>query len=564
MINSIATGSGFATAKTETAALLSGGGFSPLGGGTVNFGGSLTKAEQVDAANQLSLLERQAVATKAAGLAARDFTQEGGAVARAASSMGIAAGDAGGRLAALGGTLASTGALGLGVGAAIVAMGGLYLGTKSIIEIAEANDGANRSLAQAYQYLGQAVPTQQIDQFIEKNRAFLPSIAEAKNSFASLARAGMDFKEQQRVMNDAIDLAAAKHIDLTTAVNTLLMAESGRATGLLQLGINVREIIDPHKDLAAATREASTADREKVAADRSVQEELTRLHDKTSVSQNDLMHLQDLKARDVAATQKQTDAHQALATARQLVNDKGDKFNSILDQLEPKIARARDTTTPLEQSTAKLSNDWQELANTAGPMLIPILDQVAQALDRGFKGIQAAQGPSNDSFWQGVQRSATSTGLSLQVWYIQTFLTDPAGLAWAKANWPAAYRELFGGSDAPPAKPSPLVPSAGPGSVEAAKRAQQILAASGQDIGPSTPTAGSSIVPPIVQAQLDAQRAAHEDAARLEAINNRIVGHLMSIDRNTASPPRLYVTIQDMSRGAASITARVLRQASQV
>ncbi len=263
----------------------------------------------------------------------------------------------------------------------VLAIGGLVTAGKSAIEIADANEKADKSLGQAYKQLGEAVPTKTIDTFIEKNKAFIPSIADVKEGFATVARAGMDNTMQQRLMNDALDLSRAHNIDLASAINTLLMAESGRATGLLQLGINVREITDPQKELTKAIKEQSIAQEEKRMADRRYQEELVRLHDKRSQTQNDLMALEDLARKDQLATNKLTDANQNLAVAQQLVNEKGDRFKSILDQVEPKIVGARANLSKLSQDVSTLNTDWQKLANDAGPALISALDSSVNFID---------------------------------------------------------------------------------------------------------------------------------------------------------------------------------------
>src|SRR5690348_13609743 len=110
VINSIANTAGFATAKAELSAL-AGGGFSPLGGGTVNFGGSLTREEQAVAASQLSTYE---VRAKGAASATRELTTEFNSGARAASALGSQGAEAAGRLGALGSVMSSGGALGVG------------------------------------------------------------------------------------------------------------------------------------------------------------------------------------------------------------------------------------------------------------------------------------------------------------------------------------------------------------------------------------------------------------------------------------------------------------------
>jgi hypothetical protein len=127
--------------------------------------------------------------------------------------------------------------LGLGAAAGIL---GLEL--KSVFENTEAQDAATRNLAQAYGYLKEAVPTKEIQGFIDKNAQFIPSMYAVENGFASLARAGFNNTTQMRLMNDALDLSVAKGIPLEDAVATLTKGSLGLSRGLMDLGISQKDI----------------------------------------------------------------------------------------------------------------------------------------------------------------------------------------------------------------------------------------------------------------------------------------------------------------------------------
>src|SRR4029077_5547076 len=114
--------------------------------------------------------------------------------------------------------------------------------SKSAMDNAKQNEAANKDLAQAYATLKEKVPNQEIDAFIEKNQRFISSMYGAKEGFASLARAGFDNATQLRLMNDAMDLAAVKHISLNQAVEVLIKAYSGNVRGLIDLGFNQKDV----------------------------------------------------------------------------------------------------------------------------------------------------------------------------------------------------------------------------------------------------------------------------------------------------------------------------------
>ena len=61
----------------------------------------------------------------------------------------------------------------------------------------------------------------QIDQFIKSNREYISDQSEVITNYAKLTRAGLAVTEVQRVMNDAVNLSALKHISLSEAVDLL-------------------------------------------------------------------------------------------------------------------------------------------------------------------------------------------------------------------------------------------------------------------------------------------------------------------------------------------------------
>jgi len=362
-----------------------------LGGYTTTYGGALTAQEEHYARLQLS--------SKEFAGAERDITAEASSAARAMGALGSEGAHAMDRLVALGGTMSMGGPLGIGIGAAIVGIGaGIEVG-KSFIDNADQQEAASRNLAAAYATLGKAVPTEAINAFITDNQKFLPNMYEAENAFASLARAGFKTSDQYRLINDAIDLSAAKHISLTDATNDLIVAHSGNTRALADLGISFKDIVNPQKDLEKATKDAGIASKEKQAADRALQEELQRLHDKHTVTKEDLMHLQDLRDRDTAATQKNTNAQQDLAIAQAEVAAGGDKFNEMLVQLEHNDKGARESVSALTEAHNKLSIEWDRLSNQVGPPLEAVVSDVVGGFADFIDGLEKAPW---DKFGKGI------------------------------------------------------------------------------------------------------------------------------------------------------------------
>jgi hypothetical protein len=336
-----------------------------------SYGGSLTQQEAAYARLQLSTTE--------ATVAERDFAAIGGDAARAMGAMGAEGARAVDRFSALGGAMTMGGPWGLAIGGALVGAGAMIEAGHSMIENADQNEAAQKSLEQAFTSQGRNLKDYQgsIDSFLHTNRDYISNQYEAKNAIAEIARSGADWQQTQRLMNDALDLSAAKHISLSEATKVLIDAENGRAMGLLDLGINIKSIEDPQKEIAKSTREVETATREHTRATQELQKWEDNHHERSTLTAADLITEQQLKDNVTGSTQKLTDAQSALALSHKELADKGDKNSQMLDQVEAKTDHARDTVSKLTIAHNELSASWDDLSNKAGP---PLEDALAKIL----------------------------------------------------------------------------------------------------------------------------------------------------------------------------------------
>ncbi|HXI96341.1 MAG TPA: hypothetical protein VNG04_09450, partial [Candidatus Acidoferrum sp.] len=304
---------------------------------TASYGGKLTAQEAAYARLQLS--------GGAAAAAERGVAAEANAAARAAQAMGAEGAKAFERMAALGGAVTGAGGFGLGIGAAVIGGGvAIELG-KSMIDNADKNETAQRGLEQAFQSQGKSLFDYQgqIDSFLNKNRRFISDQYEVKDAFATATRAGNDWGTTQRIVNDALDLSAAKHISVKAATSVLVDAEKGRTMGLLDLGIATKDIVDPQKELEKATTAATKAGEQKQAADRSLAETQVRLAEKHHISNSELMHLQDLQKRAANTTgPAHEQALRTLSEAQVRVADSHRITQSELMHLQDVQAKATD------------------------------------------------------------------------------------------------------------------------------------------------------------------------------------------------------------------------------
>jgi hypothetical protein len=231
---------------------------SSAAGGGFNVTGQVEASSLGAAESQIAALGQAGIAVdglkvKAQGLHAAevDLESQANAAARATRAMGIEAGGAIDRLTALGAVAGMGGPLGVGITVALAGLLGYVEVVKSAIQNSDSLAAATQNLGQAYASQGQILEQQGgwIDGFLQKNAKYIDNQYAARDSIAELTRAGLSQSEVQRVMNDAIDLAALKHISLSQAVTTLNDAEHGRMRGLIDLGVTTSKYTDVNGNL---------------------------------------------------------------------------------------------------------------------------------------------------------------------------------------------------------------------------------------------------------------------------------------------------------------------------
>jgi predicted nucleic acid-binding Zn-ribbon protein len=322
--------------------------------------------------------------------AERDVTKEADSMARALGSAGDQGAKAISRFESLGGVLASSGAMGLGIGAALVGTTALIAGGKAAIDNADTLEKSTLLLTQAYDSQGQSLQNQGywINQFLDTNRKYIDNQYAARDSIASLVRAGYDQVTVQRIATDALDFAAAKNISYATASTELNLALQGNTRGLRDLGLSAIEVTAimsqatrDNKELATANK-TLTADTDKLAkAEETLHKEEDVLHAKRVVTAADLdvLHQKQKAVNDLTA--KVVTDQNALADANGNIATTASDQAKLLDTLEPKLAKARDTATSLTQSQRDLNKSWQDASAAAGG---PLAEAASNAINIGL------------------------------------------------------------------------------------------------------------------------------------------------------------------------------------
>jgi len=120
------------------------------------------------------------------------------------------------------------------------AVGGMVLVGKAAIENAKKQNEAFDQLTQAYSTQNDTLDAHKaaILDFIKTNKGFISDQYDTETAMAAVIRAGYNTTDMLRIMNDALDLAAINHDDVSTEATKLTLVLTGNSRALRELGIS--------------------------------------------------------------------------------------------------------------------------------------------------------------------------------------------------------------------------------------------------------------------------------------------------------------------------------------
>src|ERR1035437_8721696 len=216
-----------------------------------------------------------------------------------------------------------------------------------------------------------------------------------------------DYGKAVAMLPEVLDLAAAGHMDATSAANLLGKAMEGNTALLVRQFPQLRDIAAAQTGLKDAMTAAGTAQKDLITAETAyatIQDKINGLLDSAVSAQRGLIHAQE----------SQTDAVKALNDAQQKLLD--------MQRSVPASAKAvADATFNLEQAQVKLTTAQENYGtsqkkyldlNNSGKATTAQLDAAMQnltsthnAVTVGLKGVSDAQGKL-DTVQQGTTASA--------------------------------------------------------------------------------------------------------------------------------------------------------------
>jgi hypothetical protein len=123
------------------------------------------------------------------------------------------------------------------------AMGIVVFTGKAAIDNYKAQETASRLLEQAYATQNDTLAKHHaaIEAFLGTNAKYITDQYDTQTALAQVVRAGNNTTQALRILNDALDLSAIKHVAVSEAANMLVLAEAGNSRGLRFLGITTVE-----------------------------------------------------------------------------------------------------------------------------------------------------------------------------------------------------------------------------------------------------------------------------------------------------------------------------------
>ena len=277
-----------------------------------------------------------------------------------------------GRVSALAGLQGGLGAASLGAAAGL---GAVILALHSAVDIAEQDEKATASLEQAYKTAGLSFSDYraELDAFLDKNRAYITSQADAKEAKAQLIRAGFGEQQAMSLLSNAIDLAALSGRTLEQTTEDLTSAFiGGRATALIPYGISMKEIQKDHLDAEQSQKDLKKAQEEAIATTKAQEEAAKALGEAIVQSQ--------VEALNKAQQARQRQADEEVRDLQRMMSAQDDETD----------VRIREQQAILKQ--IDLQQQLRDEQNQAADDAQTISEDQAQLRDAAFAGdVQAAQ-----------------------------------------------------------------------------------------------------------------------------------------------------------------------------
>jgi phage-related protein len=230
-----------------------------------------------------------------------------------------------------------------GVGFAVAGIGTALQGLGS------KDQAAHQQLQAAVAATGKAYDgyDTQVEEAIKHQEKFGNTAVSTQDALRVLTSATNDPKKALAELGTASDLAAAKHISLSSAAEMMAQAYAGNTRVLKQFGISVTSTKSMTVDATKATVQAQAADANLAKAKQKLADEHALLAGKTKLTTSEQIALRNANQAVTDATAKAIAAHKNQATAqanlKQATMNNKDAMTQLSDKLKGQASAAADT-----------------------------------------------------------------------------------------------------------------------------------------------------------------------------------------------------------------------------
>jgi hypothetical protein len=316
-------------------------------------------------------------------------------------------GEFGGTLATADSALQSMGNHAKDTSTKMMGLGGVALGIGTALSAMGSKDqAAHQQLQASIATTGHSYETYagQIDSAIKTQAHFGNSSADTQDALRKLTTATGDPKKALDLLSEASNLAAAKHIDLSSAATQLGKVYNGNTKLLKEFGIAVTAASNPQKELVKATTDHTKAVVAQQQASRQLLELQTADQNSKKLTAVQILKLQDAQNKVKAANLAVMVTTQGLTKAQKDVADAHGAATLAVDQLGRKLAgqasaQANTFTGHMKALRTEITNHVAEWGTKYGPALTKAgaaltglggIIKVTQGVMELFRGTQVA------------------------------------------------------------------------------------------------------------------------------------------------------------------------------
>jgi hypothetical protein len=352
----------------------------------------------------------------------------------------------------------------IGVGAGLAGIGG------ALSLVGSKDQQAHQQLQAAVEATGKSYDdyAAKVEAAIKHQENFGHTADETQNALRVLTQATHDPAEALKLLNQTADLAAAKHMDLSSAATQVGRVFNGNTKVLKEYGVEAQKATGTSTQLATASKQAESADAAHATAVQKLADVQREYAGKASLTVAEQIRLRDATNKVADTADTATRAHQRLSVMQQTMTTTTQAGAANLQKLADVTknqasaqadsfgGKLKSLKAHVEDAVAAFGQKWGPAIQVAGVAMaglgasmevIPALlgSQAVAWLSDAVAATAAAVAENLALLGIPVLIAAIIAGIA---WMVTHWDKVKAALAalwdWVSANWPLLLAILFG------------------------------------------------------------------------------------------------------------------------